>query len=213
MRNSLKKKKQKRMSNIQQLRNKLEQQKGKRIQVEQSLSLVKSEIKAAIISLHKHEKAREIIHIVGQKTQQQLQSQIGDIASLALEAVFDDPYELAVEFVSRRNKTECDLYFVRDGNRVDPLTASGVGAVDIAAFALRIASWSMTQPRTRNTIILDEPFRFLSEDYQEQAGMMLKEISQKLGIQFIIVTHEQTLTGAADKIFEVSIRKGKTRVK
>lgn len=43
---------------------------------------------------------------------------------------------------------------------------------------------------------------------------MIKEISNKLGIQFIIVTHEETLTEAADKVFEVSInRKGRSVVK
>jgi DNA repair exonuclease SbcCD ATPase subunit len=146
------------------------------------------------------------------QTQQTLQVNISDITSLALEAVFPDPYELKVEFLQRRNKTECDLYFVRDGNRVDPLTASGVGAVDVAAFALRIASWSMMQPHTRNTIILDEPFRFLSENYQEQAAQMLKQISIKLGIQMIIVTHNETLASSADKVFNVSIRKGISKV-
>jgi DNA repair exonuclease SbcCD ATPase subunit len=198
--------------NIIELRNKIEQQKGKKFQIEKSLSNVQSLLKEKKDSLYNHEKAREIIREVGLKTQQSLQYHISDITSMALDAVFPDPYELVVEFVQRRNKTECDLYFVRDENQVDPLGASGVGAVDIAAFALRIASYTMMQPRTRNTIILDEPFRFLSEDYQEQASIMLKEISQRLKIQFIIVTHEQVLTSYADRIFEVKKIKKRSKV-
>lgn len=198
---------------VQSLRNKLEQQKGAFSQVQSSLTALQEKLTTNKRSLHRHELAREIVREVGLRTQSELSFHISDITSLALEAVFDNPYTLEVEFVQRRNKTECDLYFVRDGNKVDPLTASGVGAVDVASFALRIASWSMMNPRTRNTIILDEPFRFLSEDYQERASTMLKEISDKLGIQFIIVTHEQVLASYADKIFEVSIRKGKTKVK
>jgi len=201
------------MNNIQLLRNTLEQQKGQKFQIEQSLLKLQEELKDKKRSLRKHEQAREIVRIVGMETQKQLQFHISDITSLALEAVFLDPYTLEVEFVQRRNKTECDLFFVRDGMKVDPLTASGVGAVDVATFALRIASWSMAMPRTRNTIILDEPFRYLSEDYQEKASQMVKEISEKLGIQFIIVTHEPVLASYADKTFEVSIRKGKSKVK
>ena len=200
------------MNNIQTLRNRLEQQKGQKIQIEKSLSLLQSELNESKRSLRRCEQAREIIRIVGMETQKQLQYHISDITSLALEAVFPDPYELEVEFIERRNKTECDLYFVRGDMRVDPLTASGVGAVDVAAFALRIASWSMSKPHSRNTIILDEPFRFLSVDYQEKASIMLQTLSQKLGIQFIIITHEQTLTEHADKVFQVSIRKGKSKV-
>jgi hypothetical protein len=201
------------MSSIQLLRNKLEQQKGQFQQIQLSLSILQSELESARTSLHKHEEAREIIRTVGMSTQKELQFHITDIVSLALDSVFDNPYKFACDFVQRRNKTECDLYFERDGNRIDPLTASGVGAVDVASFALRIASWSMARPRTRNVIILDEPFRFLSENYQEQASLMLKEISQKLKLQIILITHETTLTSNADRIFEVSIRKGISSVK
>jgi DNA repair exonuclease SbcCD ATPase subunit len=198
---------------VQQLRHKLEQQKGQFMQVQKSLASLQKELEGARTSLTEHEQAREIIRKVGMSTQAQLQVSISDITSLALEAVFDNPYSLIVEFIQRRNKTECDLYFERDGNRVDPLTASGVGAVDVAAFALRIASWSMSVPHSRNVIILDEPFRFLSENYQEQASLMLKEISEKLGIQFLIITHEKELTTYADRIFEVNIKKGISNIK
>jgi len=200
------------MNDIQQLRYKLEKEKGQRFQLIQGLNTLKEELRVAKHSLLRHERAREIVREVGLKTQQQLQYHISDITSLALEAVFNDPYNLTVEFVQRRNKTECDLYFERNGSKVDPLTASGGGAVDVAAFALRIASWSMTRPRTRNTIILDEPLRFLSREYQEKASQMIKEISDKLGIQFIIVAHNPTLASYADKIFGVKIEKGITQV-
>jgi DNA repair exonuclease SbcCD ATPase subunit len=197
---------------IQLLRNKLEQSKGAKAQLETSLTNLQVQLKEKGRSLRQHEQAKEIIRTVGQQTQNQIRFHIEDVVSMALDAVFVDPYKFAVEFVQRRNKTECDLYFVRDGNKVDPLTASGVGAVDVAAFALRIASWSMSTPHSNNVIILDEPFRFLSENYQEQAGNMLKEISQKLGIQLILITHNATLAGCADKTFNVSIRKGISKV-
>jgi DNA repair exonuclease SbcCD ATPase subunit len=200
------------MGKIQSLRNYLEQQKGKRAQTDDALLLLRQELNEKLSSLHLHEQAREVIREVGIKTQQQLSFHISDITSLALEAVFNDPYKLEVEFIQRRNKTECDLFFVRTGERIDPLTASGGGAVDVAAFALRIASWSMARPRTRNTIILDEPFRFLSADNQERASTMLKELSQRLEIQFIIVTHNPTLASYADKTFEVKIKNGKSKV-
>lgn len=197
---------------IQDIRTVLEQQKGKKAQIEQYIVSTRQNIKLQGRELRRHEQAREIIRTVGLKTQQQLAFHISDITSLALEAVFNDPYELVVDFVQRRNKTECDLLFMRDGERMDPLSASGGGAVDVAAFALRIASWSMQHPKSRNVMILDEPMRFLSVDHQQKASIMIKEISQKLGIQFIIITHEPTLAAWADKIFETKIKKGVTQI-
>ena len=200
------------MNKTQPYRNRLEQQKGQKTQIEKTITELTSNLKEDRRSLHRHEQAREIIREVGLKTQEQLSFHISDIASLALDSVFDNPYKLEVEFVQRRNKTECDLYFVRDEEKMDPLSASGGGAVDVTAFALRIASWSMNQPHTRPVIILDEPLRFLSVDLQERASTMIKEISKKLGLQFIIITHESTLATYADKVFETKIRRGVTKI-
>lgn len=200
------------MNTIKELRSILDQRKGKRQQIEQNIERIKTELKTQRHSLRRHEQAREIIREVGLKTQEQLQFHISDITSLAMEAVFPDPYTLKVEFVQRRNKTECDLLFERNGNICDPLEASGGGAVDIAAFALRIASWSMQLPHTRNTIILDEPLKWVSAEYQEAASQMIKEISKRLNLQFIIVTHNPILTSYADKVFQVSIKDGISQV-
>jgi len=195
------------------IRKTLERRKGERNQLKQQIKVYRLEIRSLTALRDNLEQARGIIRDVGLKTQQQLQFHISDITSLALNAVFEDPYELKVEFVQRRNKTECDLMFVRDGKEIDPLEASGYGAVDVAAFALRVASWSMQQPRTRNTIILDEPMRFLSEDRQPYASQMIKELSDRLGMQFIIVTHEEALTQYADKVFQVSIKDKVSQIK
>jgi len=70
----------------------------------------------------------------------------------------------------------------------------------------------MQAPKKRNVIILDEPLRFLSEDKQERASQMIKELSDRLGIQFIIVTHNATLAGYADKVFRVRMRNKKSVV-
>jgi len=71
----------------------------------------------------------------------------------------------------------------------------------------------MEYPRSRPVIILDEPMKFLSVDKQEKASLMIKELSDKLGLQFIIITHEPSLAIHANKIFEASIRKGVTKIK
>jgi DNA repair ATPase RecN len=200
------------MDRIQTLRNKVQQEKGRKIQLEKSIQDTKDGLRDNRRLLSRHEQAREIIRDVGLATQEQLQVHISDITSLALEAVFPVPYELVAEFVQRRNKTVCDLYFTREGNRMNPLDSSGYGAVDIASMALRIAAWSMQTPKKRNVIILDEPFRFLSENYQEQASQMIKELSTRLGIQFLIISHNATLAGFADKTFRVRKKNGKSIV-
>ena len=91
---------------ITELRNLLERQKGKKQQLEKSLTDTQAELKQNQRSLKQHEQARELIRIAGETTQRGLSYHISEITSLALEAVFDSPYELTTTFVQRRNKTE-----------------------------------------------------------------------------------------------------------
>jgi DNA repair exonuclease SbcCD ATPase subunit len=203
---------------IQILRNKLERQKGKKQEIENSVTTLQIDLQEKKRDLRRHEQAREIIKEVGQKTQSQLSLHISDITSMALEAVFPDPYELQVEFVQRRNKTECDLKFVRDGNALDPMKDSGVGATDVAAFALRIASWSMQIPHTTPVLLLDEPFKHLKGvEHNKRVLNMIKEISKRMGIQMLMISDEriprEDIIEAADRVFEVSIKRKISNVK
>lgn len=194
------------MSDVTSLRYALEKRKGQREQIRKTIKDTKETIKKLKSTLANQEKAREIIREVGLITQQQLQVHITDIVSLALEAVFPDPYTFEVDFVERRNRTECDLFFCRNGERVNPITASGGGVVDIASFALRVASWSMASPHFRNTLVLDEPFRYLSVEMLPQAGKMLKQLSEELGLQIIMITHSEELMEHADRTFRITKR-------
>lgn len=198
---------------VQRLRSKIEQKKGQRDLHRRQQERVQREVISLRRDRKQHEQAREIIREAGLATQKQLQYHIGDITSLALESVLVDPYALVVDFVERRNKTECDLFFSRNGLEIDPITGSGGGAVDVASFALRVASFTMQRQRMRHLMLFDEPFRWLSRDYQDKAAMMMKELSDKLGIQFILITHEDVIAGYADKTYRVSQKAGISDVK
>lgn len=149
------------------------------------------------------EEARTIFQKAAQVTQEQISFHIENIVSHALAAVFDEPYEFKVDFVKRRNSTECDLLFVDEkGAELKPLDSCGYGAADIASLALRVAYWKLSEG-VRNTMCLDEPTRNLSLDKQPFASKMIQQLSQKLQLQFIIVTHSIALAESSDKIFKV----------
>ena len=184
---------------LKEIRNNIEQAKGRCQEVERTIYELDRDTTGLKKEIKHSEKAQVIIQKVAQDTQAQLEYHISDIVTLALDTIFDDPYKFRVEFVLKRNKTECLLLFERDGELISPLMASGGGVIDVASFALRIALWTLQTPRSRNTIVLDEPFRFLSKDLIPRASVLLKELSQKLNLQMIIVTHIEELAEEANK--------------
>lgn len=145
------------------------------------------------------EEARSIFQKASQITQEQISIHIENIVTLSLLAVNFD-YEFKVNFVVRRNSTECDLLFIEDGLEMKPLDSCGYGAADIAAIALRIAFWKLSD-KTRNVMMMDEPTRNLDVGRQPLAARMIKDLSKKLGLQFLIVTHNPSFADEADNLF------------
>lgn len=175
--------------------------KGKLNLLQENRVDILTNLKMLIIRQKALEEAQAFIQLVAKNTQEQLRFNIVDIVNLALSTCFPDEYIFDVVFEIKRGRTEAKLVFMKNGNEVDPLEASGGGVVDLASFALRISAWSLGN--TDNVIILDEPFRFLSKDLQPRAGEIMKKISKNLGLQFITVTHNEAIIDSADRIFEV----------
>jgi DNA repair exonuclease SbcCD ATPase subunit len=160
--------------------------------------------------------AQTIIQAAAKLTQQQLEYRISELATLALKTVFPDPYTLEVSFEEKRGRTECVILLRRDFDLEDvgvrPMEACGHGVLDVVGLALRLSLWSLRKPRAAPVFILDEPFRNISRDYLPQVATLLKELSARLGIQFILVTHEEEIAACADKAFRVTFAKTGSKV-
>ncbi len=202
------------MINIASMQSILEQRKGRASQLKSDLMAQRRRTRTLEKKARACEEAQLIIQNVAQLTQKQLEYHVAELVTLAMGAVFDDPYELSIEFSQRRGRTETDLRFIRDGQSIDPLTASGGGAVDIASFALRVSLWSLAISKTRSTLILDEPLKWLKGgELPVKGALMMKEISEKLGLQIIMVSHIPGQIEGADQISTVQINKGESCVK
>lgn len=127
---------------------------------------------------------------VAQAVQQTAHTRIAAVVTRCLAAVFDDPYTFEINFEKKRGRTEPQLLFKRRGLVLeDPHNEAGGGVVDIAAFALRVAAVIMGRPRVRPVLLLDEPFRFVSEEYIPRVRELLEELSVELDLQIIMITH------------------------
>lgn len=133
--------------------------------------------------------AQEFTQTIAQEIQQKAHARIAAVVSQCLEAVFDEPYAFKIHFEQKRGRTEASLVFERNGMEVDPLTASGGGVVDVAAFALRLSCLMLSRPPMRRLVVLDEPFKFVSEEFRGRVREMLNRLSQELGVQIIMLTH------------------------
>ena len=189
------------MKTPQDFRRELERQKGRRDQIVASIKKADEEY----IDLHLQEiyceEAQTIIQNVAQLTQSKLEYHVSELGTLALASVFNDPFKLRVDFVLRRNRTEADIWFVStNGHKVPPYTLGCGGEIDMASFALRPSIWSLSPQRTASVLFLDEPLKWLKgENLPELGAAVIKEVSSKLGLQMIMVSHIPEQVEHADR--------------
>jgi len=188
----------------------IEQLKSKFIayKTEASLVLNSLEIKEKEYNILKQynsdlQKARVLVAEAGKYTQSYLKDYIESMVTTALQAVFEEDYQFVIDFDIKRNKPEAKISLKLRGEETDPKDSCGGGVLDVASFALRVVLWSIENPKSSNVIILDEPMKFLHGRI-ENAMKMIKDLSKKLNIQFIIVSQMEEFAENADKVFLVT---------
>lgn len=161
-------------------------------------------------------KAKWVINEVVKSTQETFKRRVEKLTTMAIRSVFDKPYEFKLKFEIKRNKPECRPVIVEDREEFDDLKFDkGGGLFPIISFALRVVMWSLQKPQSRNTLILDEPLKGAvghDGDLLTKTAMMFKEISSKLGLQLIIITHEPLFIEIADRAWRVTNSRGQSRV-
>lgn len=185
---------------MKELRTRLDEAKGRR-----DLLLDQAEVKLAELeSLElRHErliKARHVLTEVAKQTLERFKNRVESLITLAIRGVFDRPFEFKLLFSIKRNRHECKPVVVEGKSVQSPKEAMGGGILDIIGFAFRIVLWSLERPRSRNILILDEPMRWAGR-LRLKAGRILKEISNQLKIQIIMMTHDEELICIADRLW------------
>lgn len=128
---------------------------------------------------------------------------IDDINQQALDIVFPG-YTFTMEFSTKNNVSHAGIYVENNGRKQKPMDSNGGGLGNVIALCSQMAAKKMSF--TRNVIFADQPMKDLSKGSKEELAMeMLKIITKDMGIQYIMISHEDAQINAADKTIEVKI--------
>jgi exonuclease SbcC len=188
------------------LKEKLEKQK----EVEKRIKDLKSEIEELKVLKEKCLKYIKELDEFYSYLKNEAIPEIVEIASEIFVRLTDYEFE-RLEYVEDKDKF--DIVAIKKGESFDPKNLSG-GQQTLYSLSLRFAIgiWSKKNSGLEkiDCIILDEPTIHLDDSAIER----LKNEIENLGIeQMIIVTHDQIFPKIANKIFEVTIDKGFSKIK
>jgi len=177
---------------------------AKKILVRKSVRSSKGKIASIKREISAHEKARTVFTEVSKLTQQETKERIENLVTLAIQSVFEDrDFSFKMRFESKNNRVYAYPIIEEYGQELDPKEDMGGGIIDVISIALKIILWHMENPRKRNVLLLDEPFRFTGK-LITKTGQMLKFLSTNLGIQVIMVSHDDELIAICDQVYKVT---------
>jgi len=153
-----------------------------------------------------HIKARAVITELLENSQDKMKKRVGSLVTSAMSSVFNRPYKFSLEFIQKRNKVECVPVITENDIINDDIKYDmGGGILPIISFPLRIVFKTIQANPTRDVIILDEPIKgSLSDQTLDKTISMFNELSKKLGIQLILITHYKELSNVCDKVFQIT---------
>ena len=163
---------------------------------------LRSKIKEIDNEMETLKMTREVAQKAAELVQRKTIVAVEDVVNAALNDIFEGEYEFKIDLLVLRGKVAAELKLVRDGVEYTLTDTVGGGVIDVVSFALRIAFWAIRKD-SAPVFILDEPMRFLSAGHVRNASELIRRLSEELGVQIIMVTHEPGFSDYADRVFLV----------
>lgn len=157
------------------------------------------------------EQVRTFFNILSEQQRKELEDRVQTLVDYGVRAVFGDDYRFVVRSELRGKAVRTDFYLIDHGIELPLLDATGGGIGDVVSFLLRIVMLCLARPAQRRVLVLDEPFKFVSAGHFQQLEGLIRDLTQQLGLQIIMVTHKAEVMDMATTLVRVSRQQGLSR--
>jgi len=155
--------------------------------------------------------ARELYQRVSTLLRIKLSERFAELATSALRYIFQrDDLEFLVELDVKGNLPVASFFVSVGGHKVNPKEALGGSIYEVIGICLRLVCLEVFG--LPGPLILDEPLRSVDESNLRSALEFILRYCKETGRQLIVVTHNDQIAQAADKLFEVTQTDGVSEV-
>ena len=163
-------------------------------------------LKLSEVDILSLEKAGLVLNKVSKLQRENAKDKLQKLCTHALQYSLSPNYEMIIELGESRGKPSAEVFIRKiDTNTLtEPVSGNGGGVIDIISMAIRVMTIQIHEPFIDGPIILDEPYKMVSKEYIPLISDFIKKMSEDLGRQIILCTHNEFLAQIADKQILVS---------
>lgn len=150
-----------------------------------------------------HQQGSEVLKSWLESLLDQNVNSMAELVSNGLAYIIDDQnIQFSIKQEPKYNKISMSFVMTKDGHEGDPMDSYGGGAVLVSSLILRLAI--MARLNMANLLIMDEPLNALAQKYVPNCGAFIRQLSEKTGINILMVTHNESLLDYAHTSYEGS---------
>jgi hypothetical protein len=154
----------------------------------------------------------EVFKMLGGETQESLLANLERFVSFGLQYVFGEGYKFVPSYDSSGKDVAVDFY-VQTGDVCGRVAdAKGGGVAEVVSMLIQVFFMRVLQDEFQPVLILDTPMVNISKRYHGKVSALLRQLSDKLGMQIILITNTESFTEYADKAYEFTQVNGETKV-
>lgn len=187
---------------VQRRRQQLDRRVGQADELAAQISAVEAEIAQYQVLAERERLAGALLTTIGEQTQETARVKVEQLATHALQVIFGTHHSFRMQAGERGGQATLELIIrseYPDGEAIETgvLDARGGGLAAVVGFVLRLVVLLLT-PELANILLLDEPFAWVSAQYEGRVSEFLAEVARKARVQVVMVTHSLVYGEHAD---------------
>ena len=159
--------------------------------------------------------ARDVLNLVAEEFFDNTLRVIETLVTQGLQKVLKDP-SLALELERKISRNKVGVVMTVSSMmkqtkvNTDVLSARGGGLASLVGFFIRLVL--MASSGQVRVLVLDESFAHLSVEYESLLAELLHDLSDRMKVQIIMVTHSEVYEEYADTVHRFSLADGITKI-
>ncbi len=150
------------------------------------------------------ERSKPFIDDIIEKFSESSLKKLEDLLSLGLSRIFQDrDYKVEIKVSEKRSSKCADLYLIDAGHPFlmrDSCVAGGI--LVVVGFLIQV--FYVANLDIAKVLFLDEALSNISTQYLDNFFAFMKELSIKIGLTVVLITHDTRFLEYADRIYKVS---------
>lgn len=173
------------------------------------------QIESSVTVLQTGQEALQFLEDIANSRRGYMKDRIEAVITEAFQMIYGDNYRVELVYSIKNNRSCLDIEVCKTtkyGEVRRLINGVGGGVPDTICVPLRLMVL-LGSKQTDKVCVLDESYKHMDLERIDSVAEFIKELSQKLGMQIILLSHHEIMENYADKTWVVSDDGGKAIIK